>query len=110
MPRVRFGDVHIFNSLYTASGDNYPASRSADNANILDGEQRLHPRREADPIDSTRLLELGQHRRVEGNTYSGTSGQTANKGSTAFTRRLLLHPGRHQQRSGRSPERRRPAH
>ena len=35
-PRVRFGDVHVFNSLYTSTGDNYcigaagqKASRSA---------------------------------------------------------------------------------
>jgi len=81
-PRIRFGDVHIFNSLYTSSGDNYCIG-AAVSANILDENNAFIG--VSDPIDSTDYSNSATIVVSKGNLYSGTSGQTANKGSAVFT-------------------------
>jgi pectate lyase len=81
-PRVRFGQVHIFNSLYTSSGDNYCIGVGV-NANILDENNAFIG--VADPIDSADYSNSASIVVSKGNLYSGTSGMTANKGSSAFT-------------------------
>jgi pectate lyase len=81
-PRVRFGQVHIFNNLYTSSGDNYCIGVGV-SANILDENNAFIG--VSDPIDSTDYSNSASIVVSKGNLYSGTSGQTANKGSTAFT-------------------------
>jgi pectate lyase len=81
-PRVRFGEVHIFNSLYTSSGDNYCIG-AAVSANILDENNAFIG--VSDPIDSTDYSSSATIVVSKGNLYSGTSGQTANKGSAVFT-------------------------
>jgi pectate lyase len=81
-PRIRFGDVHIFNSLYTSSGDNYCIG-AAVSANILDENNAFIG--VSDPIDSTDYSNSATIIVSKGNLYSGTSGQTANKGSAVFT-------------------------
>ncbi len=82
MPRVRFGDVHVFNSLYTASGDDH-CVEVGDSANILMENNFLLGVK--DPIDSTDYSNSASIVVSKGNVYSGTSGQTANKGSAVFT-------------------------
>jgi pectate lyase len=81
-PRVRFGDVHIFNNLYTSSGDNYCIGVGV-SANILDENNAFIG--VSDPIDSADYSNSASIVVSKGNLYSGTSGMTANKGSTAFT-------------------------
>jgi pectate lyase len=81
-PRVRFGDVHLFNNLYTSSGDNYCIG-AAVSANILDENNAFIG--VSDPIDSTDYSNSATIVVSKGNLYSGTSGQTANKGSAVFT-------------------------
>ena len=81
-PRIRFGDVHIFNSLYTSTGDNYCIG-AAVSANILDENNAFIG--VSDPIDSTDYSNSATIVVSKGNLYSGTSGQTANKGSAVFT-------------------------
>jgi pectate lyase len=82
MPRIRFGDVHLFNNLYTASGNNYCIG-AAVSANILDENNAFIG--VSDPIDSTDYSNSATIVVSKGNLYSGTSGQTANKGSAVFT-------------------------
>jgi pectate lyase len=81
-PRVRFGQVHLFNNLYTSTGDNYCIGVGV-SANILDENNAFIG--VSDPIDSTDYSNSASIVVSKGNLYSGTSGQTANKGSTAFT-------------------------
>jgi pectate lyase len=82
MPRVRFGEVHVFNSLYTASGDDH-CVEVGDNADILMENNYFSGVK--DPIDSTDYSNSSSIVVSKGNVYSGTSGQTANKGSAVFT-------------------------
>jgi pectate lyase len=82
MPRVRFGDVHVFNSLYTATGDDH-CVEVGDSANILMENNVFVGVK--DPIDSTDYSNSASIVVSKGNVYTSTSGQTANKGSTAFT-------------------------
>jgi pectate lyase len=82
MPRARFGDIHIFNSLYTASGNSYCVGVGV-NVNIRD-ENNVFVNVKA-PIDSADFSNGSSIVRSTGNVYSGTSGATADKGGAAFT-------------------------
>jgi pectate lyase len=82
-PRVRFGQNHLFNSLWTSSGDNYCIG-AAVNANILDENNVFVG--VSDPIDSADYSNSSTIVVSKGNLYSGgTSGMMGNKGTTAFT-------------------------
>ena len=80
MPRVRFGKVHVFNSLYTASGNNY-AIAAGNSANVL-AENNVFIGI-SDPIDFTHgdSSSIGTMR---GNIFTSCSGNTTGQG-TAFT-------------------------
>jgi len=82
MPRIRFGDVHVFNNLYTSSGNNYCIGVGV-SANILDENNAFIG--VSDPIDSADYSNSASIVVSKGNLYSGTSGMTANKGSAVFT-------------------------
>jgi pectate lyase len=82
MPRVRFGDVHVYNSLYTASGDNHCVA-IGDGANVLLENNVFVGVK--DPVDSTDYSDAASIVVSRGNVYTGTSGQTANKGTAVFT-------------------------
>jgi pectate lyase len=70
-PRVRFGRVHVFNSLYTSAGDDYcigvgvGANLRAEN-NVFVGVKT--------PIDTTGYSDATSAISSTGNLYSGTSG------------------------------------
>ncbi len=78
MPRIRFGQVHLYNNLYTATGNNYciapakGASVLVEN-NVFSGV--------SDPLD----LSYGDGvATVRGNLFTSVSGNTSGRG-TAFT-------------------------
>ncbi len=80
MPRVRFGEVHVFNNYYSSSGNNY-AIRAGYQArvrvenNYFDGVKNPH---EVNEDSGTGLIT------ASGNTYDGTSGSKTSNG-TVFT-------------------------
>jgi pectate lyase len=80
MPRVRFGKVHVFNSLYTASGDNY-AIASGVGANVLAENNVFNGIN--DPLDFSHgdSTSIGV---LRGNVFNSCSGAMSSKG-TAFT-------------------------
>jgi pectate lyase len=81
-PRVRFGKNHIFNNLYTAAGNNYCIGIGV-NANVLDQDNAFVG--VANPIESASYSNSASIVSSRNNTYSGTSGLTADKGTGVFT-------------------------
>jgi pectate lyase len=81
MPRVRYGRVHLYNNLWTASGNSqtvqvgYNANVRLEN-NVFIGVEN--------PINSSDYNPNNATVTSSGNSYSGTSGSNANRG-TAWT-------------------------
>jgi pectate lyase len=81
MPRVRYGRVHLFNNLWTASG-NSQTVQVGYNANVrLENNVFIGV---ANPINSSDYNPNNAAVTATGNSYSGTSGSMANRG-TAWT-------------------------
>jgi pectate lyase len=81
MPRVRYGRVHIFNSLYTATGDNYCVGLGF-YANILTEANvfsSVH-----DPIESNSYANAQSVVVSRGNLYVNASGTSNDRGSDVF--------------------------
>ena len=77
MPRVRFGQIHLFNNYYSATGNNY-CIRAGVEANILVENNYF------ENVDSPHEIDAsGAIINADGNTYSGTTGATDESG-TAF--------------------------
>jgi len=78
MPRVRYGRVHLFNNLYTSTGNNncvqvgYNANVRLEN-NVFIGT--------ANPINSSDYNPNNAAVTATGNTYTSTTGSTANRGT-----------------------------
>jgi pectate lyase len=81
MPRVRYGEVHIFNNLYTAVGNNYCVGLGF-YANVLTEGNAFYGVK--DPIQSTGYSNDVSIVVSHQNLYVGTSGDTADKGSNVF--------------------------
>lgn len=81
MPRVRFGKVHVFNSLYTCSGDQTAIAAGVD-CNIRDENNVFVG--VGNPID-TGNSNAASVVQSTGNVYTSCTGSTANMGGAAFT-------------------------
>jgi len=81
-PRVRFGQVHIFNNLYTSSGDNYCVGVGFFSNILTENNAFINV---SDPIDSTDYSNADSIVVSRGNLYQGGSGQRADKGTAVFT-------------------------
>ncbi len=81
MPRVRYGRVHLFNNLWTSSG-NEQTVQVGYNANVrLENNVFIGV---ANPINSSDYNPNNAAVTSSGNTYTSTTGSTANRG-TAWT-------------------------
>jgi pectate lyase len=81
MPRVRYGKVHIFNSLYTATGNNYCVgvgwfANVLTESNVFIGV--------SDPIETTSYANMESVAVSRNNLYVNTSGATNDLGSAVF--------------------------
>jgi pectate lyase len=81
-PRVRFGQNHIFNNLWTSSGNNYCIGLGV-NANLRI-ENNVFVGVE-DPIEISSYSNGSSIAVSTGNIYTNTSGNTSNRGSAVFT-------------------------
>lgn len=82
MPRVRFGQVHLFDNLYTATGNVYCVGVGFD-ANVLLENNAFF--QVATPIESSRFSNAASVVVSRGNLYENTGGATLDKGSDVFT-------------------------
>ncbi|HEY0468594.1 MAG TPA: hypothetical protein VGC79_30575, partial [Polyangiaceae bacterium] len=78
MPRTRAGKIHLFNDLFTASGNSY-CSNAGQGAALLVENSIYHGVKAPFQIDSTSLGLVSN-----GNTFPGSTGTTTGSGS-AFT-------------------------
>ncbi len=82
MPRVRYGKIHVFNSLYTTTGNNYcigigMAASMRDENNVFIGSTR--------PVNSGSFSDATTTLISIGNIYANTTGGAAADIPTAFT-------------------------
>ena len=78
MPRVRFGQVHVFNNYYTSSGNNY-CVRAGFEADLLVENNYFEGVSDPHEIDTGEGAITALE--ANGNTYDGTSGVTETSGS-----------------------------
>ena len=80
-PRIRFGKNHLFNNLYTNTGNDYCVGMGV-SANIRDENNAFEGVKT--PFDITSFDNSASILQSIGNAFQGTSGNTGGKG-TAFT-------------------------
>ncbi len=81
-PRVRFGQNHIFNNLWTSSGDNYCVAAAVNSNVLVENNAFVNVR---DTMDTTNYSNAATIALARNNMYSGTAAATANKGTGVFT-------------------------
>lgn len=81
MPRVRYGKVHIFNSLYTAAGNNYCIGVGVF-ANVLTESNVFIG--VSDPLETTSYSNADSVAVSRDNLYVNTTGATNDLGSAVF--------------------------
>jgi pectate lyase len=81
MPRVRYGKVHVFNSLYTASGNNYCVGVGVF-ANVLTENNVFIG--VSDPIETLSYSNSESVAVARNNLYIDTTGATSDLGLTVF--------------------------
>ena len=82
MPRARFGQVHVFNSLYTATGDNACIEVGVSVNMLIENNVFIGVSDPIDTLDYSNAASIGVGK---GNIFTSISGMFASKGSTAFT-------------------------
>jgi pectate lyase len=80
-PRVRFGQNHLFNNLWTASGNNYCVAAAVNSNVLVESNAFMNVR---DTMDTTNYSNAATIALARNNVYSGTAVMTANKGTGVF--------------------------
>ena len=80
-PRVRFGQNHLFNDLWTSTGNNYCVAAAVSSNVLLENSAFVNVR---DALDTTGYSNAATVALARGNLYSGTP-TPANKGTGVFT-------------------------
>jgi len=81
-PRVRFGQNHLFNNLWTTSGDNYCVAAAVNSNVLVENSVFVNVK---DTMDTTNYSNAATIALARNNVYSGTAAATANKGTGVFT-------------------------
>jgi len=81
-PRVRFGQNHLYNNLWTTSGDNYCVAAAVNSNVLLENSVFVSVK---DTLDTTNYSNAATIALARNNLYSGTAAATANKGTGVFT-------------------------
>jgi pectate lyase len=81
-PRVRFGQNHLYNDLWTTSGDNYCVAAAVNSNVLLENSVFVNVK---DTLDTTNYSNAATIALARNNLYSGTAAATANKGTGVFT-------------------------
>jgi pectate lyase len=82
-PRVRYGQVHLFNNLWTSSGNNYCVGVGA-NANVLVQNNVFIG--VSDPMNTADYSNGSSIAHQDGNIFTNTNGMTADlRGGSVFT-------------------------
>lgn len=82
MPRVRFGQNHLFNNLYTSNGNSYCVGLGVSGDVLLERNVFI---RVDDPINSDSFSDGNSVVESRGNLYVETTGDRADFGSGVFT-------------------------
>jgi pectate lyase len=81
-PRVRFGQNHLYNNLWTTSGDNYCVAAAVNSNVLVENNAFVNVK---DTLDTTNYSNAATIALARNNLYSGTAAATANKGTGVFT-------------------------
>jgi pectate lyase len=78
MPRSRRGRIHLFNNLFTSTGNSYCTNAGQDARLLVENSLYLNV---TGPLQVTQNGDM----RAVGNVFMNTSGGTTNPGGTGFT-------------------------
>jgi len=81
-PRVRFGQNHIFNNLWTSSGNNYCVAAAVSSNVLVENNAFVNVK---DTMDTTNYSNAATIALMRNNVFSGTAAASANKGTGVFT-------------------------
>jgi len=82
MPRGRFGQVHVFNSLYTATGDNAAIEVGVSVSFLIENNVFIGT---SDPIDTLNYSNASSVAITRGNTFTSITGMFSGLGTGGFT-------------------------
>ena len=81
MPRVRFGQVHVFNSLYSSRGNDYCVGLGADASILLENNAFVGVK---NPTESNKYASPTSVLVARGNLFEQTIGTAADRGTAVF--------------------------
>jgi pectate lyase len=82
MPRVRFGQVHVFNSLYSSRGNDYCVGLGTDASILLENNAFVGVKH---PTETEKYASAASVLVARGNVYEETDGTATDRGTGVFT-------------------------
>jgi len=81
MPRIRYGQVHVFNNLYTAAGNHYCVGVGVDANVLIENNAFIGV---ATPVESNRYANEASVAVSRGNVFENTTGSANDRGTAVF--------------------------
>jgi pectate lyase len=78
MPRTRFGDIHVFNNLYTSSGNSYCTNSGIETNVLVENNAYIGVNNPLSPDANGDML-------ARGNLFQSTTGNSTQPMGTGFT-------------------------